>query len=259
MEPNEAILPQRTTCKRGHDITGKDGYTWTDKATGKERTICLKCGRLRRKGLLDPIPLVTECKNGHDLSDPSSYYQGRGRSRGCKICAKEYGERNYYKRGHKRRPEPRISSDPLILAYAAGIFDGEGSVGIRAGHHNQNRGKIHHSVTVAVSSTDRALIDWFLKNFGGNANANHVDKAELNYKQAWKWILLAKHAEAFLMAVRPFLVIKWRQADLALALRADLGDGTHPALTDEVFTRREAMKQEMHRLNARGRTPITEA
>lgn len=256
METNGAILPHGV-CKRGHDLA-EHGFAWTNPKTGATRFQCRTCAQLRRKGLAEPIPLVTECKNGHDLTHPDSYYQGRGSSRACKICHKAYHEANYYKRGNKKRPAPRISTDPLTLAYAAGVFDGEGTVGIRCGHYNKNRGRIHHSVTVAITSTDRALIDWLIEHFGGNAGANHAENAARNYKDAWKWTLLAKHAEAFLKAVRPFLIIKGQQADVALELRADLGDGTNTPLTEEVFARREALKQEMHRLNARGRTPITE-
>ncbi len=123
---------------------------------------------------------------------------------------------------------------------------------LRKKGHKEKR---YHSVAVTVTSTDTALTDWLREHFGGTVAQNHRENAARNYKDAWKWQLLARHAGAFLQAVRPYLLIKGRQADVALELRSEMGNGRTNPITPELFARREALAQEMQRLNRRGRDP----
>lgn len=143
-----------------------------------------------------------------------------------------------------------------ILAYAAGVFDGEGTVGIRLLHKKGQVEKKYHSVTVAITSTDTALTDWLQCHFGGRVNRNHKENADRNYKEAWKWALLSRHAAAFLEAVRPYLILKAQQARIALALRDEMGEGRRVAITPELFAKREALRLELKARNRRGRPPV---
>jgi hypothetical protein len=47
------------------------------------------------------------------------------------------------------------------LAYAAGFFDGEGTVGL----YWQKPGRFHP--TCGMSNTDRSIVQWYADNFGG--------------------------------------------------------------------------------------------
>jgi len=116
----------------------------------------------------------------------------------------------------------------------------------------------YHALAVSITSTDRPLVDWLAETFGGRVTQNHRENAARNYKDAWKWQLLSRHAAAFLQAVRPFLRLKGPQADLAFELRATTGRGRSVVVTDELFAHRERIRADLHTLNRRGRNPIEE-
>ena len=54
-----------------------------------------------------------------------------------------------------------------ILAYAAGIVDGEGYIGIRKGKPTASRINFSYDLMVAIAMTDKEIIEWFHDNFGG--------------------------------------------------------------------------------------------
>lgn len=140
------------------------------------------------------------------------------------------------------------------LAYAAGLFDGEGSVMIRlrpGGRFKPGRErKRYHLLTVSLSSTDEVIIAWLNQRWPGVVN-QHVYRNE-RHKPAWRWILDASKAEAFLHDVRPYLILKGPQADLAFQLRATLV-GRGKLMDPAVQIERERIAEAMHALNKRGR------
>jgi hypothetical protein len=213
------------------------------------------------------IPQLNHCKHGHSLDDAYHYTRTwTSRKTGvvttypvvmCKTCLRLRGEARNRKLGHKARPAPVMPTDIKILCYTAGLFDGEGTVGIRALPKKGDTEKKYHSVMVAITSTDTAVTDWLQAHFGGKINANHKENAARNYKDAWKWSLYARHAAAFLEAIRPYLIVKSEQARVALELRDEMGDGRRVPITPELFARREALAQELRHLNRRGRDADT--
>jgi hypothetical protein len=209
------------------------------------------------------------CKHGHSLADAYLYertYTSRKTgaqtlyiTRVCRECARLRGVAHSRKIGQRARPTPVMPTDKVLLAYAAGIFDGEGSVGIRLIKKKGATEAKYHSVTVSITSTDTALTDWLQCHFGGRVNQNHRENADRNYKDAWKWLLLARHAAAFLEAIRPYLIVKAHQARVALELRDLVGAGRATPVTPELFARREALRLELKALNRRGRPADTES
>ncbi len=205
-------------------------------------------------------PPQTHCKRGHSLDDAYIVTRGKagGTYRACRTCAidraKAHHRENYV--AHPR-PAPTIATDSIVLAYTAGLFDGEGSVGIREGRKAGQVKPRYHSLTVSITSTEPALTSWLQEHFGGTVNPNHRENAARNYKDAWKWQLRARHAGAFLEAILPYLIVKRPQALVGLELRKLAGQGRATPVTPELWAKREALKQEMHRLNRRGRDPET--
>lgn len=130
---------------------------------------------------------------------------------------------------------------------------------IRLGKKKPHLPNRYHSLAVTLTSTDRAIIEWLQEHFGGTCNPNGRTHENQKIKSAWKWQLLSRHAEMFLRAVRPYLLIKAPQADVGLALRATAGRGRATPVTAELITYRESLKQEMHRLNRRGTDPADTA
>jgi hypothetical protein len=92
-----------------------------------------------------------------------------------------------------------------VIAYTAGIFDGEGcvttsGVGFR----------------VTVSNTDKVLLDWLKSNWGGCVNDMYLP-SNPKHNVAWKWIQAKESGiYSFLSTIRPYLLLKATQADAVL-------------------------------------------
>ncbi len=105
-----------------------------------------------------------------------------------------------------------------FLAWAAGIIDGEGCILIKEG--------VALRVVVNVENTDpRMLIELRLAFGGSIALRKGVSKSKR--RPIWQWDISAKKAEAMLTAIRPYLICKGDQADIALAARAHTKPGGH--------------------------------
>lgn len=154
---------------------------------------------------------------------------------------------------------PEMPTDPTVLAYAAGLFDGEGSIAITCSKSSNASGKRYHALTIRVTSTDPRATDWLLANFGSYVSPQ---KTPDGHKPAFTWQSRAMHAERFLRAIRPYLIIKAAQADLGLLLRetkqvsrgssAGGQRGSPAIITDELFAYRESLRQQVMALNRRG-------
>jgi len=101
--------------------------------------------------------------------------------------------------------------DAEKLAYAAGLFDGEGSVSLVRQNNNRT-----HSPQVAVASVDHEVVRWFQECFGGSIVTKQPRKS--NHSVSYDWRLTDRRALAFLKLIRPYLVIerKIRRVDLLL-------------------------------------------
>ena len=98
-----------------------------------------------------------------------------------------------------------------ILAYLAGILDGEGTIYLRRRGRNVD-------FRVAVSMTDREPLDLFQKTFGGGVV--HYDVPKGGNKGVFRWAISSSGAERALSALAPYLFIKKRKAQIALASRS---------------------------------------
>jgi hypothetical protein len=96
-------------------------------------------------------------------------------------------------------------------AYVAGILDGEGSISLI-----RIRKSRLPSPQVAVTSTDRELLEWLKLRFGGSI----IQKRRRLpiHSQAYEWKLADRLALNVIELARPYLVIqrKIRRADLLL-------------------------------------------
>lgn len=89
---------------------------------------------------------------------------------------------------------------------AAAFIDGEGSISIRT----------RLDIVCNVTSTDRRLPEWFMQYFGGSIYAGKGELLNPNAKKSYRWTLASNKAETFLKRIRPFLMLKHEQADIAL-------------------------------------------
>lgn len=96
----------------------------------------------------------------------------------------------------------------LDKAYAAGFFDGEGSVFISP--PRSNRG---FTVEVSIGQKSRPVLDWIAANWGGKVT-------KMSRKDAFIWRTSSKTAGVFLSDIAPYLQVKRRPVELALQLQA---------------------------------------
>jgi hypothetical protein len=99
----------------------------------------------------------------------------------------------------------------IELAYAAGMFDGEGSLAL-----TRNTSARWPSPQVSVSTTDCEVTSWLKQRFGGVVA--HKRTYAPKHRPAFDWKLTDRKALTFLAQVRPFLVIerKIQRCDLLL-------------------------------------------
>jgi hypothetical protein len=131
-------------------------------------------------------------------------------------------------------------------AYAAGLFDGEGSVILNAGLYDAL------SLACTMHLTHEPTLRALAARYGGSVNSvKHLQPREAHWLPSWGWRVSGAEAEAFLRAVQPHLRIKGEQAALALEFRTtkvDLRSLTPLARAVEV-ERRRAFKLAMQVLN----------
>lgn len=140
------------------------------------------------------------------------------------------------------------------LAWAAGFFEGEGTVRITKPTF-RNWG----SVIVSIVNTDPESIEFFQQRWPGSLRP--ASGLHGNCRPAWVWVIPARRAAVFLRAIRPFIVRSRvrERIDYALQFQDQKRSDTHTMSEEE----REAYRQvqwESHwwmaELNKRGRAAM---
>ena len=104
------------------------------------------------------------------------------------------------------------------LAWAAGIVDGEGSIGLIRMKRYDNYGTgVTYDLRLDVGNTDPRMLKKLQDLFGGSISRS-MEKRE-NRKPCATWHLHGSNAANVLAAIRPYLVIKGEQADVAIKSR----------------------------------------
>jgi len=141
--------------------------------------------------------------------------------------------------------------------YVAGLLDGEGCVTMvhRPRRDKRREGEWQSYVYVTFTMCDRAPLDAIQERFGGPVIA--LKRASERWRPAFRWQSAGPPAEAILRAARPYLLVKHRQADLALEFRDQLiqGGRTSPIrakMNAEVHAHRLRLLDQMRELNRRG-------
>lgn len=142
-------------------------------------------------------------------------------------------------------------------AYLAGIFDGEGSVGLAPAHNRYGTLGTYQLCVTVVCGTHRPAIEAIKKIVGlhGTINKQGSPLQPINGKgsrrQAWRLRLYSGHAVWFLKGVRPYLLMKDKQADIGIAHQAQKPRSGSRCSADRLV-RERASKAELTILNQRG-------
>jgi len=131
------------------------------------------------------------------------------------------------------------------LAYLAGFFDGEGSIGIQKGNRTQFRpnGSPLFGLRVIITNQNLETLLWIQNEFGGKI-----------YKRAgaYSFVIQTTKAEKLLSSIRPYARIKSDQIRLALAFQElrHSRPGRH-RLTEEELGLYEMCRRRIRMLNKR--------
>ncbi len=108
----------------------------------------------------------------------------------------------------------RMKYNPVDLAYAAALIDGEGCIGIHRNRDPRLRDRYRYRMSVQIGMADKEPIQFMYRTFGGSY---HTYEACLkNGRLRHNWQIGATKAMLFLEAVLPYLKGKTKQAELAI-------------------------------------------
>lgn len=124
------------------------------------------------------------------------------------------------------------------LAYAAGLFDGEGCISIEK--YRKTNPPIYQ-LTTKLAMTSVATVQWFAEMFGGPVYMQVRKRANERTQAVWR--VHSHKAVRFLELVLPYLKTKREQAEVALSYRIYLGS---PATRGRPRTQEVIMAQEDH-------------
>src|SRR5882762_2657083 len=113
------------------------------------------------------------------------------------------------------------------LAYLAGIIDGEGYIQISPGGEIRSKyGIRHHQIGLGCTMVRPEVIYILQEAFGGKVRRVNPKKEKRHvHSPQFVWIIRSKLAAAAIARIRPFLILKTKQADLALAFQKTMRAG----------------------------------
>lgn len=120
-------------------------------------------------------------------------------------------------------------------AYVAGFFDGEGSIQIT--RPRKSKGFTLH---VSVAQSESTTLDWLCTLWGGSVSPHGRPGISV-------WRIHTAAAERFLTDIEPYLRIKRKQAQLAIAFQN--GKRIGKRLTPEYVAECEAVRQQLRALH----------
>ncbi len=145
-------------------------------------------------------------------------------------------------------------TQPLILTdsqrgYLAGLFDGEGCVTI-ARRHQHRSGAFAMTLEALLVMDDEKTIRYVHETTGlGTVTVDHrVDAAGTT--SGYRWATTSGSASLFLQALRPLLLTKADEADVAIEFASLLTGGR---VSREVWTRRNTLYQDLRALKPSSR------
>lgn len=134
--------------------------------------------------------------------------------------------------------------DATVLAYFAGFFDGEGTVGLYNTKHMKTP-----LFRVCLCNNVKAPLELALNLFGGRIRSRFRMHAS-GLHNNWEWYIDGPKADHFLRSIRPYTIVKSNQIDVYLDARSKLpgsGSGTRTQAQWEALIEAEAILKSLKR------------
>lgn len=131
----------------------------------------------------------------------------------------------------------------MIVEYAAGFFDGEGSIIL-------DRSRASYRLVLSIGQVDSRPLYFIKSHFGGVVKLTNSWRKRANAKPLYHWIIKDAAAGAFLLDVIPFLIVKQEQAKVALSFRATVLLSGGRRITPQIRADRERMAEQLTALRS---------
>lgn len=164
-----------------------------------------------------------------------------GKDADTKFCSRRCAANARWRTGSLAR-----KLTPIEAAYLAGIIDGEGSIIL------YKRGK-GAALRLSVANTNPELIRWCVS-MAGVGNVVRKESDNPRHKSSYLWLVNSQAAASVLEQIVVYLVIKVRQAEIAIEFQNRLKVPCHKA--DKEWQKQ--WRTEMRVLNRRGPMPEAE-
>lgn len=152
----------------------------------------------------------------------------------------------------------------IELAWMAGFFDGEGSIGLKVEIRNFNG--IKFGRRICIVNTRRDILEIFKKYFGGSVlERKHFQNytGSENWKPIYSWQVHSRLAVDFISRIYPYIRLKKKQAELfldydkhfrnySLYNRRRDKKGRFPPIDNKIIKTRLKIVEKMKLLNLRG-------
>jgi hypothetical protein len=146
--------------------------------------------------------------------------------------------------------------DTNILAWVAGMFDGEGSLTLkRAVRHGHTHHRIWITIGMANKPDNEKALVLMQKLFGGYIG---IHKNSDNRNDSIHWTIASQMAYECLKKVSPFLIIKKKHAQLLIEFQEICVSRKGKKNNLAKFERQAQYFEELRKLNTRGRITLAE-
>jgi len=147
-------------------------------------------------------------------------------------------------------------------AYIAGLVDGEGCISIcRRKKKQRNNSNWYYEPQVAVTNTDRRLLDFLIDLYGGWIAI--VKGKKDNHKTGYHWKITGDNMRTLLKDILPYLKSKEKQAKILLQFpkygHRGWGGAYSKGRTEEELKRQKRYWGRMRTLNHKGTKPLIKA
>ncbi len=127
----------------------------------------------------------------------------------------------------------------ILEAYAAGLFDGEGSIYL-------NRAGTLATISVTVTNTDKRVCQVFNSQWGGRI----IEEKREPYKLIYRWKVHGKKARPFLIGIHEYSIVKHDLITLALQWIDTIGT-PKVAVTRDNIKKRATILNKIHSIKGK--------
>lgn len=139
---------------------------------------------------------------------------------------------------------PNLSD--IELSYMAGLFDGEGSIGVCKSKNKRLKRGYRFILQVQLTMVEKDMVYHFKNRFGG-----HVRESKYkNRRRIYHWVITCRKARIFLDTIYPHLKIKKPQAKIGIDYQNKIK--YQPRLSDSEYKYKEECREKIMDLNAKG-------